>query len=108
MILRKRSHNVDKLMFIRIYRTTHLVNPFVVRKAAPPEIYTYGHRNAQGLAWHPQTGELWATEIGPMGGDELNRLVPGHNYGWPLVTLGKIYTGHLASDQPWARPGMDN
>ena len=47
------------------------------RRCAKPEIYTYGHRNAQGLAWHPQTGELWATEVGPMGGDELNRLVPG-------------------------------
>ena len=83
-------------------------NPFVGRADANPEVFTYGHRNPTDFAWHPATGELWATEIGPMGGDELNRLVPGHNYGWPLVTLGKIYTGHLASDQPWSRPGMDN
>jgi glucose/arabinose dehydrogenase len=82
-------------------------NPFVGRAGARPEIYTYGHRNAQGLAWHPTTGELWATEVGPMGGDELNRLKPGSNYGWPLVSLGKIYTGNLASEQSWFRPGME-
>jgi aldose sugar dehydrogenase len=82
-------------------------NPFVGRPDAKPEIYTYGHRNVQGLDWHPETGELWATEIGPMAGDELNRLVPGNNYGWPLVTLGKIYNGHLASEQSWWRPGME-
>jgi glucose/arabinose dehydrogenase len=82
-------------------------NPFVGRAGAKPEIYTYGHRNAQGLSWHPTTGELWATEVGPMGGDELNRLKPGSNYGWPLVSLGKIYTGNLASEQSWFRPGME-
>jgi len=101
------SH-VGKVLRLRDDGTAAPDNPFVGREGAKPEIYTYGHRNVQGLAWHPQTGELWATEIGPMGGDELNRLVPGHNYGWPLVSLGKIYTGHLASDAPWSRPGMDN
>ena len=73
-----------------------------------PEIFTSGHRNGYGLAIHPQTGELWQAEIGPMGGDEVNILLPGHNYGWPLVSMGRNYTGTLASDQPWARPGMDN
>lgn len=82
-------------------------NPFAGRDDALPEIFTYGHRNAQGLAWHPETGELWATEIGPMAGDELNRLVPGANYGWPVVSLGKIYTGNLASEQPWWGPGIE-
>ncbi|HUF71817.1 MAG TPA: PQQ-dependent sugar dehydrogenase [Gammaproteobacteria bacterium] len=82
-------------------------NPFAGRADARPEIYSYGHRNAQGLAWHPVTGELWATEIGPMAGDELNRIVPGGNYGWPLVSLGKIYTGNLASEQSWWRPGIE-
>ncbi len=82
-------------------------NPFFGRDDARPEIFTYGHRNAQGLAWHPETGELWATEIGPMAGDELNRLTPGANYGWPVVSLGKIYTGNLASEQPWWRPGIE-
>ncbi|MEO8464526.1 MAG: PQQ-dependent sugar dehydrogenase [Gammaproteobacteria bacterium] len=108
MLAQDLNSHVGKVLRLRDDGTAPPDNPFVGRKDAKPEIYTYGHRNAQGLAWHPQTGELWATEVGPMGGDELNKLVPGHNYGWPLVTLGKIYTGHLASDQPWSRPGMDN
>jgi len=83
-------------------------NPFVNKAGARPEIFTYGHRNGYGLAIHPETGELWQAEIGPMGGDEVNILQPGHNYGWPLVSMGRNYTGTLVSDQPWARPGMDN
>jgi len=83
-------------------------NPFAGRADAKPEIFTYGHRNGYGLAFHPETGELWQAEIGPMGGDEVNILLPGHNYGWPLVSTGRNYTGSLVSDEPWARPGMDN
>jgi len=83
-------------------------NPFVGRTGARPEIFTYGHRNGYGLAFHPETGELWQAEIGPMGGDEINILVAGHNYGWPLVSTGRNYTGTEVSDQPWSRPGMDN
>ncbi len=100
------SH-VGKILRLRDDGTAPADNPFVGRNGAKPEIYTYGHRNVQGLAWHPDTGEMWATEIGPMAGDELNLIVPAHNYGWPLVSLGKIYTGHLASEQAWWRPGMD-
>lgn len=83
-------------------------NPFVGRAGAKPEIFTYGHRNGYGLAVNPETGELWQAEIGPMGGDEVNILYAGHNYGWPLVSTGRNYTGSLVSDQPWSRPGMDN
>jgi glucose/arabinose dehydrogenase len=83
-------------------------NPFVGKPGAKPEIFTYGHRNGYGLAFNPQTRELWQAEIGPMGGDEVNILIAGHNYGWPLVSTGRNYTGTLVSDQPWARPGMDN
>ncbi|HEV8395251.1 MAG TPA: PQQ-dependent sugar dehydrogenase [Vicinamibacterales bacterium] len=83
-------------------------NPFVGRAGAKPEIFTYGHRNGYGLAIHPQTGELWQTEIGPLGGDEVNVLVAGHNYGWPVVSMGRNYTGSLVSDKPWYREGMDN
>jgi glucose/arabinose dehydrogenase len=83
-------------------------NPFVNRPGAKPEIFTYGHRNGYGLAFNPETRELWQAEIGPMGGDEVNILVAGHNYGWPLVSMGRNYTGTLVSDQPWFRPGMDN
>ncbi len=82
-------------------------NPFVGRAGAKPEIYTYGHRNVYGFAWHPDTGALWSCEIGPMGGDELNILQPGKNYGWPLVSFGKIYNGNHASEQSYYRPGME-
>ncbi|HEX6996899.1 MAG TPA: PQQ-dependent sugar dehydrogenase [Gammaproteobacteria bacterium] len=82
-------------------------NPFVGRAGARPEIFTYGHRNGYGLAFHPETGELWQLEIGPMGGDEINILKPGANYGWPLVSMGRNYSGTLVSDQPWYRPGME-
>ena len=82
-------------------------NPFVKKAGAKPEIYTYGHRNVHGLAWHPDTRELWAVEIGPMGGDELNILKPGANYGWPHVSLGRIYTGSTVSNESWFRPGME-
>jgi glucose/arabinose dehydrogenase len=83
-------------------------NPFVNTPGAKPEIFTYGHRNGYGLAFNPETHELWQAEIGPMGGDEVNILIAGHNYGWPLVSMGRNYTGTLVSDQPWFRPGMDN
>jgi glucose/arabinose dehydrogenase len=74
-------------------------NPFVGQKDALPEIYTLGHRNTLGLAVHPTTGAIWQNENGPNGGDEVNILVPGGNYGWPLVSLGRNYTG------PWQTPG---
>jgi len=68
-------------------------NPFLTVPGAQPEIWSYGHRNVQGAALHPQTGELWTTEHGPKGGDELNRSKAGANYGWPLVTYGVAYSG---------------
>jgi glucose/arabinose dehydrogenase len=83
-------------------------NPFVARAGARPEIYTYGNRNAYGLAYNPDNGELWESEIGPLGGDEINILQAGHNYGWPLVSTGRNYTGTPVSDHPWTRDGMDD
>ncbi|WP_187276470.1 PQQ-dependent sugar dehydrogenase [Parahaliea maris] len=68
-------------------------NPFVGTQGARPEIWTYGHRNPQGMAQHPTNGSIWVTEHGPQGGDELNVLRPGANYGWPLVTYGEEYGG---------------
>ena len=68
-------------------------NPFAGREGVKPEIYSYGHRNAQALAVHPDTGALWSTEHGPQGGDELNIIVAGKNYGWPISTLGRDYNG---------------
>ena len=68
-------------------------NPFAGRTDARPEIYSYGHRNVQGLAFHPITGDLWQNEFGPKGGDELNIIKPGKNYGWPTITYGLEYNG---------------
>lgn len=70
-------------------------NPFVDREDALASIYTFGHRNPQGLAVHPKTGEVWALEHGPRGGDELNLLHAGHNYGWPDITYGVNYDGSI-------------
>ena len=63
-------------------------NPFVNRAGALPTIWSYGHRNPQGFAWDPVTGKLWESEHGPNGGDEINVIEPGHNYGWGIVTMG--------------------
>lgn len=75
-------------------------NPFADRKGARPEIWTYGHRNVQGAAIHPHTGDLWAHEMGPRGGDELNVIERGQNYGWPIVSWGEHYNGQDIPDPP--------
>jgi aldose sugar dehydrogenase len=77
-------------------------NPFVRHPYARPEIYSFGHRNVQGLAIHPGTGALWASEHGPYGGDEVNVILPGKNYGWPLSTFGREYDGAPISSSPCA------
>jgi glucose/arabinose dehydrogenase len=81
-------------------------NPFVGRSGHRPEIYTMGHRNSLGLAVHPGTGELWQNENGPNGGDEINILKPGANYGWPIVSLGRTYPGPWQATQFW-REGFE-
>ncbi|MEX2572514.1 MAG: PQQ-dependent sugar dehydrogenase [Gemmatimonadota bacterium] len=68
-------------------------NPFVGQANALPEIWSYGHRSPQGLTFHPETGDLWESEHGPQGGDELNLILPGRNYGWPVVGYGREYGG---------------
>jgi aldose sugar dehydrogenase len=80
-------------------------NPFVGRAAAAPEVFSYGHRNPQGLAFQPGTAVLWEAEYGPRGGDEVNVIRRGANYGWPLVTHGVNYDGSTISDRRSA-PGM--
>jgi glucose/arabinose dehydrogenase len=82
-------------------------NPFVNRPGARPEIWSYGHRNMQGLAIHPETGDVWADEHGPQGGDELNRIQPGRNYGWPVIGFGVNYTTGLAIHAGTHRNGME-
>ncbi len=80
-------------------------NPFVETAGAKPSIWSYGNRNPQGLAIQPGTGRLWESEHGPRGGDELNLIEPGKNYGWPVVTFGINYNGKVISEQTSA-PGM--
>jgi aldose sugar dehydrogenase len=77
-------------------------NPFVGRPGYAPEIWTLGHRNIQGLARDPETGLIWAAEHGPRGGDEINHLRPGLNYGWPLVSHGIGYDGNIITDRAFA------
>ena len=84
-------------------------NPFVGKEGYKPEIYTYGHRNPQGLAFHPETGALWENEHGPQGGDELNVIERGKNYGWPVASYGREYApdGSRVSAKPTAE-GMED
>ena len=81
-------------------------NPFADRVDALPEIWSYGHRNPQGLAIHPETGDVWLTEHGPQGGDELNLVLPGLNYGWPVVGYGVNYRSGSAIHEGTHREGM--
>jgi len=82
-------------------------NPFADREGAEPSIWSYGHRNAQGLAIHPETGDVWASEHGPQGGDELNLIQPGLNYGWPVIGYGVNYRSGLAIHEGTQREGME-
>lgn len=82
-------------------------NPFIGRSDARPEIYSYGHRNVQGLAFHPQTGDLWENEFGPRGGDELNLIRPGKNYGWPVIGYGLEYSGKKVGEGITQKEGME-
>jgi glucose/arabinose dehydrogenase len=82
-------------------------NPYVGRAGFKPGIFTMGHRNGHGLAVNPETGELWETEQGPSGGDEVNVLRSGKNYGWPLVSYGRDYWGDPVSKHPF-RDGMED
>jgi aldose sugar dehydrogenase len=81
-------------------------NPFVGKAGFLPEIYSLGHRSPQGLAVHPETGAIWENEHGPLGGDEVNVILAGRNYGWPLVTFGTDYDGSKISEQT-TRPDLE-
>ncbi|CAN5594472.1 PQQ-dependent sugar dehydrogenase [soil metagenome] len=82
-------------------------NPFEGKADARPELYSYGHRNVQGLAIHPVTGDLWEDEFGPKGGDEVNRIVPGKNYGWPTITYGLEYSGEKVGEGITQKAGLE-
>lgn len=82
-------------------------NPIIPGDNARPEIYSYGHRNVQGLAIHPVTGDLWENEFGPKGGDELNRIEAGKNYGWPIITYGIEYSGGKVGEGIQQKAGLE-
>jgi glucose/arabinose dehydrogenase len=82
-------------------------NPFEGKANARPELYSYGHRNVQGIAFHPVTGDLWEVEFGPRGGDELNHVEPGKNYGWPTITYGIEYSGKKIGDSIQQKADME-
>ena len=107
----RRSQDVadyaGKVVRLRDDGTIPTDNPFVGRTGYKPGIYTLGHRNGHGLAVNPETGEIWESEQGPSGGDELNVLHAGRNYGWPLVSFGRDYWGAPISPHP-SRPGMED
>lgn len=91
------NHN-GKVLRIRDDGRIPADNPFVNQPNAKKEIWTYGHRNIQGMAIHPETGEIWTHEHGPKGGDEINIEVKGANYGWPLVSFGINYDGTILTN----------
>ncbi|MDJ0807470.1 MAG: PQQ-dependent sugar dehydrogenase [Gammaproteobacteria bacterium] len=94
---------------MRLYRDGRVPqdNPFSQRSNASPEIWSYGHRNPQGMAYDDTRKRLWLTEHGPRGGDEINLVIPGRNYGWPVISYGKEYWGPLAVGEGTHREGME-
>jgi len=90
-----------KVLRLRDDGTVPSDNPFVGRAGYKPEVYSLGHRSSLGLAVQPGTGDVWQNENGPNGGDEINIIRPGRNYGWPLVSYGRTYPGPKQSEQPW-------
>jgi aldose sugar dehydrogenase len=100
------SSDLGKIVRINPDGSVPRDNPFVGRRGARPEIWSYGHRNVQSAALHPQSGELWTAEHGARGGDELNRPEAGKNYGWPVISYGVHYWGAKIGEGT-AKPGME-
>lgn len=92
------SNHLGKILRLHEDGRVPTDNPFVNTPNAKPEIWSYGHRNPQGVVFDEATQTLWDVEHGPMGGDELNKVLPGKNYGWPVITYGKNYDGTIISD----------
>jgi len=108
------ANHAGKILRLNDDGTVPQDNPFVKTRGARPEIFAIGIRNAMGLFVHPDTGEIWETENGPMGGDEINIIKPGKNYGWPVVSYGMDYSGNQegglsgTSSSDRMRPGMED
>ncbi len=105
---RAQDTSINRGQVVRIHTDGRIPadNPFVGKDGARPEIWSYGHRNPQGAALHPQTGELWVHEHGARGGDEVNISRPGQNYGWPVIAYGRHYSGAKIGEGK-AKPGME-
>jgi glucose/arabinose dehydrogenase len=100
------SSGIGKIIRINPDGSVPKNNPFAGRSGARPEIWSYGHRNVQSAAFHPQTGQLWTVEHGARGGDELNHPEAGKNYGWPVITYGVDYSGAKVGEGT-AKEGME-
>ena len=100
------SSGIGKIVRIKSDGSIPTDNPFVSRSNARPEIWSYGHRNIQAAAIHPETGALWTVEHGARGGDELNHPEAGKNYGWPVITYGRDYSGAKIGEGP-LKEGME-
>ena len=100
------ASHIGKILRIRDDGSLPADNPFVSKPGYKPEIYSLGHRNPLGLYIHPVTGDLWSTEEGPQGGDELNKIEMGKNYGWPRVSLGRNYDGTRVGEG-FSAPGLE-
>ncbi len=109
--IRKKAQDLSSSLgkIIRIDKDGKAVkgNPFEKTPGALPEIWSFGHRNPQGFAFHPQTGEMWASDHGPNAGDELNIITPGLNYGWPIISYGIEYSGKPVNDGLTAKLGLE-
>jgi glucose/arabinose dehydrogenase len=102
------ENDLGKIHRIKSDGTIPKDNPFVNLTGASASIYSYGHRNPQGLCMHPETGTIWVNEHGPRGGDEINIIQPNKNYGWPEITYGINYNGKpMASGTKTSKPGME-
>ena len=95
------ASHLDKMLRLRDDGTAPDDNPLVEQDGAAPEVYSLGHRNQMGMAIHPETGDLWPSEHPPQGGDEVNITRPSVNYGWPVVSHSREYTGQRISERPW-------
>jgi glucose/arabinose dehydrogenase len=103
----KLDSHLGKIVRIEVDGKVPADNPFVSTPGTQAEIWSLGHRNVQGAALHPGTGELWATEHGPQGGDELNIVRAGRNYGWPLITYGRNYGIGTRIGEEGPKPGFE-
>jgi glucose/arabinose dehydrogenase len=102
------SSHIGKIVRLRPDGSVPGDNPLTTRAGTLPEIWSWGHRNIQGATLHPRTGELWIHEHGPRGGDEVNRILPGRNYGWPRITHGREYASGARIGEGTSAPDFES